>query len=193
MIDRTFPADFDTELLDELPDDSAPRWFYPGGTTAGGQDGLLVRVTPAQGDTWIGTFAFGSVSRNGVNGVFTCPRAGWICVVSKGRGYLVNTLAPSDNQELSVLPILGVFPAASARQLVLHDFTRFLAVGPEGVVWITPRLSWDGFRGVTASGDRIIGEASDSPSGHWIPFAIDLPSGTFRGGASPELLRQGPY
>ena len=191
MLDTSFPHDYKAEFLAELPIVPARRWYYPGGTEAGGANGLIVRVSATDGEPWIGIFAFGRVSRSGVSGLYTSPRSGWMCVVSLGQGYLVNASDPRATETVHLTPVLGVLPAPSRNLLVFHDFTRLAAVGEAGVAWETPSLSWDGLSEVRVAGETVSGEGWDAPHDQWVSFEVALDSGRHRGGSSPELLREG--
>ena len=66
-IDFVFPHHYACEVLQNLPGHDPPshQYFSPGGTS-GGRDGVLVRVEPSGGSSWLGTFAFGSFGLFGV-------------------------------------------------------------------------------------------------------------------------------
>ena len=195
MLHMAFPHNYEAELLQEFPGfpsaGTAQRFYFPGGVEAGGRDGLIVRVVPELGNAWVGIFAFGKESRRGVSGLYTCPQSDWICVVASGQGYWVNVHDPTDTELVPLTPILGVLPVPSEGLLAFYDFTRLIALGVGGVAWKTPSLSWDGLEEVRAIGGVICGKAWDSPREQWVAFEVELDSGSYCGGSSPELLHQG--
>jgi hypothetical protein len=190
MFDARFPADYHCEVLDELPNRASPRWYFPGGTQVGGRAGLIVGVQPALGDEWVGVFAFGDVSRRGVNAVLSMPNPQQVCVISRGEGYIVDAVSAREIEAISMIPILGVVPAPAKALWLMHDFSRVRAYGRDGLVWSTPALSWDGIEILEVTDTELRGTAWDSPNHKHVPFAIDLATGAYEGGASPELIRR---
>jgi len=65
-LDTTFSHSYECEWLAEVSEFSMPHYYFPGGTTRGGADGLLLKVRPEHGSAWLGTFAFGRISPKGV-------------------------------------------------------------------------------------------------------------------------------
>jgi hypothetical protein len=49
------------------------KLFYPGASETGGKDGVLRRIVPLAGDTWVGSFAPGHPGHNSVNKVIAVP------------------------------------------------------------------------------------------------------------------------
>lgn len=187
MADWICEETYAAELLEELPGGIAPRIYYPGGIEGAGADGLIVRIHPTKGMEWIGIFAFGLLSRHGVSGLYACPRTSWLCVVSRGAGYLVNTSDPREAEQVGLEPILGVLPVPSQNRLVFHDFTRLAALGETGLAWETPSLSWDGLKEVRVQGKQISGVGWDAGRGQWVPFEVALDTGNFEGGSSSDV------
>jgi len=62
-------------------------------------------------------------------------------------------------------------------------------LGRSGVIWYTPRISWDGIRSVRISQDQLDGEAWSPIENCWLPFSVDLSSGAVKGGSysGPEM------
>jgi len=69
--------------------------------------------------------------------------------------------------------------------LVFADTVRFEALGVEGVLWRSRRVSWDGMRDFRREGFVLRGEAWE-PSDRWYPFEVDLRSGNVAGGSYSE-------
>lgn len=65
----------------------------------------------------------------------------------------------------------------------------FARLGPDGILWTTDRLSWDGFSKLRLEGSRLVGlaYAPQAPQGMepWVPVAVDLASGQPEGGSFP--------
>ena len=178
-----FRHDFEFSLIEELPP-GRPVLYFPQESTRGGRDGVLVRVVGAS-DDWIGVFAFGDMSA-GVNGIYTCPDATHLLVVSRGQGFYVSA-DQMRSRLVPLYPVLGVFAAPDAGLLIMHDFTCFVAYGCSGIAWQTPSLSWDGISSVELDGDVLRGSGWDAPKGKNVNFEIQLATGSFSGGSSSEL------
>lgn len=187
QFDASFPADYECEILEQLPNRVSPKWYFPGGTELGGRDGLIVSVQPHDGDEWLGIFARGEISRLGANAVLSMPHPRQLCVVARGQGCIVEITSPREIETISMEPILGVLPAPAAGLVLMHDFSRVRAYGHDGLAWSTPALSWDGIQIREVTRREVHGTAWDSPNDRDVPFVIDLATGAHRGGASPEL------
>jgi len=187
-LDSTFDSSYAVEFLDGFsPGREVRRFYFPGASTVGGGDGLLVRVIPGQCevDPWVGVFAWGGLSPKGATGVFTCPDPDHLCVVARGAGYVVSAVDPSHHELLGVTPVMGVFPVAAAELIIFADYLGLTAYGRDGRAWRTARLSWDGLQVVEISGEWILGKGWSAPENRHVDFAVDLRTGAHRGGASP--------
>ena len=131
--DLTLPHSYSIIALAELPGDGQhPPIYFPGLTTTGGKDGLLLRFTRSDGKQWSGCFGFGAW---GLCGVFAVPDPDCVCVVSKGTGYWVYVNEPEKSSQMRVVPIRDVRVVPDARTLLLADFTSLSAFGSEGQLW----------------------------------------------------------
>lgn len=173
-----FPHAYDLEECRELPPavSTVKHFYFPGGSEIGGQDGLLLRIRPHEGNSWLGTFAFGSF-RNGVTGVYTCPDSESLCVISAGEGYVVNVHKPSMWVETKVYPVIDVRILRDESLLVFSDFTHMAAYGPNGHIWTTPQLSSDGLEILEVTKQYIAGRAWDAPNQRNVEFRVDLKTG----------------
>ena len=177
-LEESFERDFDCEQLQELPhDDTQTRFYYPGATTMGGQDGLIVRVRPHEGGSWVGVFAFGKLLPKGKNGLYSWPDPKVLCVVSRGQGYTVQVDEPSKYQLLDVHPILGVFSIPGERIVVFSNYTELVAYGKSGIAWVSERLSGDGFTVNSVSDTHIEGGTWDPRMDRDVRFRVDLRNG----------------
>ncbi|RME44853.1 MAG: hypothetical protein D6795_17335, partial [Deltaproteobacteria bacterium] len=98
---------FEWEVMNHLPSPQSLRHFYyPGASTVGGRDGVIVRMEPNDDAPWIGTFAFGQFGSRGVTKVVPLPDRQRLCVVSRGAGYVVLASDPLTWEEIPFVPIL---------------------------------------------------------------------------------------
>jgi hypothetical protein len=180
---RAFAADYSVEVVQDLPHPGTMRHFYYPPASRSGHDGVTVQVAGTRMEPWIGTFAFGALSPKGISGVFAMPNAGQLCVVSRGRGFVVSATDPATYQELQCHPIVDVRPIPRWRIMIFANFTEMLAYGQDGIQWRTARLSWDGFKITEVTDTCIQGEFWDIRSEQPATFTVDLATGKHQGGA----------
>jgi hypothetical protein len=138
--DLTFPHSYTINRVTELPGNGQhPPIYFPGATTAGGRDGLLLRFASANGEEWSGCFAFGDYE---FCGVFAVPDPDCACIVSRGAGYWVKVREPQKSFPMRFFPIRDVRIVLDARALLLADFTSLCAFGCDGQLW-EHRVCWD--------------------------------------------------
>lgn len=148
MIDVVFGFEHTYEvcLLDSAPagPQEIPVLYFPGVSSEGGKDGLMVKVTPKVGPPpWIGVFAFGFPNFLARSGVYSCPDPFVICVVSKGQAYLVPTHDPTVCTAVPSIPVCEIMPLSQYGLLLFADNTTVTAVGKQDVAWKTERLVAD--------------------------------------------------
>ena len=141
FLDLTFPANYQVELVNELPGAGQQVLYFPGGNTQGGKDGSLLRFH-SDGADWLGCFAFGQSSYS-LTRVLSSPNPDCAFVVSKGAAYWVNAASPEHCQTLKFFPVLGVRALSDEGLLLLSDFTTLGLLASDGTVWQSPRLCWD--------------------------------------------------
>ena len=83
--------------------------------------------------------------------------------------------------------IVGAHPVEKRRLVILnHQNIAFEAIGVGGRVWLTPRLSWDGFKDVSVDSETIRGFGWESDH-TWHRFEVDIATGRSSGGAAHIL------
>lgn len=179
--DYVFPAIYEFEHLNELDSVHTRRLFFPGGTSAGGSDGINVHVIPHNGVDWVGTFASGRLGSNASTGVWTTPNPTKLCIISQGQGYIVDALSPGACEPLPIFPIFAVRSSAKHRLLIFASYTELLAYGVMGVIWRTKRLSWDGLKLTSMTEDQLCGHFWDIRSESEQSFTVDLATGNDNG------------
>ncbi|NQX52085.1 hypothetical protein HQN86_00515 [Pedobacter panaciterrae] len=70
-IDLTFKSTYEIEVLNGIG--SEERHYYPKGQQDGGKGGLIIKIVPHFGKTWVGIFAFDEISNRSLSGVYTTP------------------------------------------------------------------------------------------------------------------------
>lgn len=143
---------------------------------------VVLQVTPEGGEQWVGEF-WGGVE--GLDGVFATPNADTLCVVVKGQGYWVPVREPTAFDAVRSIPIKRVLLVQTPAVLIFVSYTRLSAYGPQGFIWATEDLSWDGLEILDVAAGTVRGTAWDSPAGRNIPFSVDIATGKAEGGSSP--------
>jgi hypothetical protein len=181
--DLGFPRCYDCEILMGLPGTGpAPHEFRrPGQSTH--SEGLVLKVTPHRGESWVGNFQRGD---EGICGAYGYPEPTLVCAVARGQGYLVATDDPSRYELVEAYPIRGVQRVPDLPIIVFADYTALTAYGPKGRLWATSRLSWDGLRITEITPEVIRGVGWDAPHDREVEFLVDVKTGGYEGGSSPE-------
>ena len=174
-VDLSFENHYEIKVLEDQP--NALIHYFPGGSTEGGKDGILLQIVSAAGKKWIGMFAFGDMIRNGVMAVHSTPDPIKFCVVSRGAGYIVSSENPALFEEVKTIPITEVRSVISHNMLLFADFTDLVAYGPNGIKWRTGRLGYDGFKILEIKKELLIGEFWSLRSDAMKKFAVDLSTG----------------
>lgn len=183
MINNHFEMRYTVEVVEDLsPEHESERLFFPGAARQGGGDGVSVRVGSHHG-AWTGTFAFGYPTPESLTRVLSFPSPDHLCVVSRGAGYVVRAADPTDWYEIEAFPIFDARPVVERDLLLFSDFTTVVAYGPNGLVWKTERMSWDGLRIAAASGDYAWARAWDGS--REVSVRVDLRDGSAEGGVAP--------
>lgn len=141
-------------------------------------EGLVVEFIPKHGESWVGNFATGGRS---VEGVHDNLGENAVLVVSGGNAYLVDT-----TEQRVILELWGVTHLRFESDLdlfVIADDCQVSGVGRSGIKWRSRRVSWDGITDLRREGLVLTGLAHYPQDLPPVPFAIDLMSGEASGGS----------
>ena len=177
-----FDHTYECEVASETTGRENRKFFYPGATTEGGRDGLMVNVIPYKGDPWLGIFAFGKVTPKGVTGIFSMPNSECLCVVAQGNAFIVSVNDPSTWESVRAIPVIDVRCIVKHGIIVFATFTELVAYGSSGLKWRTKRLTWDSLKVVEVTDDLLKGEYWDIRSESKQSFTVDLATGNHQGG-----------
>lgn len=161
-----------------------PVWYYPGASGHGAVNtgsAQQLHIAPADGEPWIGVFSAGY--DGGLTKLLSCPNPHWLCMISRGACYFVDSRNPQDWREAGIFPVEHALAAPGAGLLLLAGFTDFEAWGIDGQAWRSARLSLDGLRGLRVEGMQLRGEGWHPDC--WEEFTLDLRTGEHQGG--PDL------
>lgn len=181
---RTVPS-FYLQVLPGLPATGpTPLWFNATGTHLH-SEGFVVEFIIAGGDSWVGNFEPGL---RGLSGVYPLVgHAERALILAKGRAYVVRPTKRTLIETFGA-QIADAFLLPDDDGIILGDGLWLARYGPEGRVWTTRRISWDGMMDVTLKDNCACGSAWDPLHDRWVPFEVDLDTGELSGGSYPPEL-----
>ena len=184
-IELTFPHDWNAEVLEKRPLIAPARQFvYPQQVEEVERGALEILIKPAEADAFLATCALGFADPAAPSGVWSCPHPDWLCAVSGGYGYLIDTRQPQQWSMVPYRPILYVRALPEQQLLLFVGHHSILAWGRDGRAWQSERLSWEGIEITEITGNTLRGLGWDLLADKDVPFAIDLKTGERIGGGA---------
>jgi hypothetical protein len=189
VFDGSFPHNWTAEILPSRPMILPKRnYIYPGAVEEVERGALEVLVQPEIGQPFLATCALGFRDPAAPTGVWSCPDPDWLCAVSGGYAYLIDSKNPERFTMLRYRPVLDVLhysydllDRSLDRQHTLSDnlllfvgHHSILAWGRDGEAWESDRLSWEG---ITKLRIELHGEGWDLRTDKDLPFTLDLNTG----------------
>jgi len=184
----TFPQTWSAEILKSPPLIAPARQFLypqliPGEEDALARGALQLQVRPRTGGTYLLTCALGFRDPSMPTAIHACPNPDQLCAVAGGYAYLSDTSSPESCTLLSLKPVNGIHPIPSQNLLLFVGFHDLLAWGPEGELWQSARLSWEGVTLSHVEGQTLYGRGWNMLTDKEMPFEVDLQTGSHTGGA----------
>lgn len=174
----TFDQSWQAEILSARPLILPQRHFvYPKQAEEVERGALEVLITPGEGSPFLATCALGFNDPGAPTGIFSTPDPAWICAVSGGYAYLINTLAPEQFEQIPYRPVLEVRQLVEQNLLIFSSHYSLLAWKREGIVWQTGRLSSEGVEILSVDGSILHGRGWDMITDRDMDFSIDLKTG----------------
>ncbi|MDE5465600.1 hypothetical protein [Bradyrhizobium sp. CSS354] len=161
------------EILPGLPPYGPPAISLTGRGDREFREGLVVRFHPKGSDSWVGNFVGGIFDYTAVldhpNGRDVIVVAyGDTCIIDPEHRAVRDHIA-SDTKRAIAVPALGL--------IVFQGLVDFSAVRSDDLRWISPRISWDGFRNINVKESKLAGEAWSPIGDSWVSFSLDLLTG----------------
>lgn len=186
QIDMKFDKNYEYQILTEIPNGNYSHFYYPGGRTDGGKDGILLKIIPRNSKEWLGTFAKGLISSNSLSCVLSWVNPNKICVVSSGTGFVIDINSPEKYEELDIDPIFYANSILERGLIVFASYTHVVAYNNDGLFWETERISFDNLQIADVNDSFIRGTYFDIRNDNDSEFKVDLSDGKVYGGI-PEL------
>lgn len=166
------------ELLAGLPPYGDPAIPFPPEWGRLGREGTVVRLHSNTGQTWIANLQRGI---EGITDAFAHPDGRRVVVLSRGDLWLLDPDNRSAESAGVAIEAAWLVSAPSGFVFSRQGFA-FLRLAPEGILWHTRRLSWDGFDAVELTSTHIRGKAWNAIDDLWNDFEVDLVTGRSTGG-----------
>jgi hypothetical protein len=178
IIDLSFRHSWQAEILTARPLILPQRQFvYPRQAEEVERGAMEVLVTPRNTGTFLATCALGFKDPAVPTGIWSTPHEDWLCAVSGGYAYMLNTTEPERFQQISYRPVLGVRPLFEQELLLFSSHHSLLAWGSSGISWQTERLSSEGVEILSITGNVLCGKGWDMITDRDLDFTIDLRTG----------------
>jgi hypothetical protein len=185
--DGSFPHRWQAEILPQRPMILPSRHFvYPSDAEEVEKGALEVLVQPGPAEDgspaqpFLATCALGFRDAMAPTGLWSMPDPDWLCAVSGGYAYLINTARPERFTHVRYRPVLGIWSWAlddSPGSLLFAGHHSILAWGRDGEAWESERLSWEGVTVERIEDGRLYGRGWDLMTDRETPFALDLTTG----------------
>jgi hypothetical protein len=177
-IDFKFDHAWNVEVLEKRPLIAPARQFvYPRQVEEIERGALELLIRPAKGEKFLATCAMGFADSTALTGVWSCPHPHWLCAISGGYAYLINTLQPEEWKMVLYRPVMGVRALDAQKLLLFIGHHSILAWGYDGQAWQSKRLSWEGVEITDIIGNTLHGLGWDLMTDKDVPFALDLKTG----------------
>jgi hypothetical protein len=185
--DGSFQHRWQAEILPQRPMILPSRHFvYPSDAEEVEKGALEVLVQPgpaldgAATQPFLATCALGFRDAMAPTGLWSMPDPDWLCAVSGGYAYLIDTAQPERFAHVRYRPVLGIWnwtPENSPGLLLFAGHHSILAWGRDGEAWESERLSWEGVTVERIEDGRLYGQGWDLMTDRETPFVLDLTTG----------------
>lgn len=177
-LDFSFPHEWQAEILPARPAILPARHFtYPRQAEEIERGALEVLVRPREAAPFLATCALGFRDPVAPTGLWSAPHPAYLCAVSGGYAYLIDSTAPEQFTMLPYRPVLEIRVALADGLLLFVSHRRILAWGRDGQAWETENLSDEG---VTITGIEpgiLHGLGWQMQTDKEMPFTVDLRTG----------------
>jgi hypothetical protein len=178
--DLSFPHSWEAEILAGRPMILPRRhYMYPRDVEEMERGALEVLVRPVteEAEPFLATCALGFRDPAAPTGVWAAPHPDWLCAVSGGYAYMIDTAAPERFTMIAYRPVLEVRAAEAEWLLLFVGHRSILAWGREGQAWETEKLSDEGVAITAIEGCVLRGLGWEMRTDKEAGFAVDLRSG----------------
>lgn len=173
-----FPHNWTAEILPHRPMILPSRHYvYPAAVEEVERGALELLVQPATGQPFLATCALGFRDPAAPTGLWSMPSPDWLCAVSGGYAYLIDTAQPERFTHLRYRPVLNIYSHSPAQLLLFVGHHSILAWGCDGEAWESDRLSSEGIAIDRSNANILHGHGWDLRTDKDLPFTLDLNTG----------------
>jgi len=177
-LDFSFPRDWHAEILPARPAILPARHFtYPRQAEEIERGALEVLVRPHEAAHFLATCALGFRDPAAPIGLWSAPHPAWLCAVSGGYAYLIDSTAPEQFTMIPYRPVLEIRAAVADSLLLFVSHRRILAWGRDGQAWETENLSDEGVTITSIEPGMLHGLGWQMQTDKETPFTVDLRTG----------------
>lgn len=177
-LDFSFTRDWQAEVLPARPAILPARHFtYPREAEEIERGALEVLVRPREAVPFLATCALGFRDPVAPTGLWSTPHHEWLCAVSGGYAYLIDTAAPEQFTMVPYRPVLDIRAAIAENLLLFVSHRRILAWGRDGQAWETENLSDEGVTITGLEPGILRGLGWRMLTNKEAPFQVDLRTG----------------
>jgi hypothetical protein len=177
-LDFSFRHEWQAEALPARPVILPARHFvYPREAEEVERGALEVLVRPRQHAPFLATCALGFRDPAAPTGIWSTPHPDWLCAVSGGYAYLIDTTAPEQFIMLPYRPVLDIRAAAADKLLLFVGHHKILAWGSDGQAWESEKLSDEGVTITTIDDGVVRGMGWEMRSDKEVAFSLEMRSG----------------
>jgi len=184
IFDGSFPHSWTAEVLPNRPMILPSRHYvYPGAVEEVEKGALEVLVLPQSGKSqekpqpFLATCALGFRDPAAPSGLWSMPNPDWLCAVSGGYAYLIDTADPQKFTMVRYRPVLQVLPLVEHGLLLFIGHHSIQAWGRDGEAWQSDRLSSEGITVDRIDGNLLHGHGWDLITDKDLPFTVDVSTG----------------
>ena len=175
---KEFARNWRAEILKSRPLILPRRNFiYPAIAEEVERGALEVMVTPANSEAFLATCALGFREPSAPSGIWSTPHPDWLCALSGGYAYLINTENPAEFAMLEMRPVLSVHAADDAGLLLFVGNRVIIAWGRDGLAWKSESLSDEGVTVERIHGEKLFGRGWELMKDREFEFELDLKNG----------------
>lgn len=154
------------------------HYVYPREVEEIERGALEVLVRPGSGaEPFLATCALGFRDPAAPTGLWSAPHLDWLCAVSGGYAYMIDTAAPERFAMIAYRPVFAVRVAVAEGLLLFVGHRSIIAWGRDGQRWESEKLSDEGVTITKIEGGLLRGSGWDMRTDRETGFALDLRSG----------------
>lgn len=175
MSEREFSTGtYRCEIIERLPVTGPTFQFHRFGE-AEDREGLVVRVTHNNGQSWVGNLWSPDESLRAT--VFPAPEGEAFFVLTGGRAYRIDPADPKQYEVVPLEPIREYHLVPELGLVIFYTFWRLAAYDARGLLWKSERINWDWLAVFSVTPDEIRCTGWNPETESYDQFLLDTRTG----------------